>query len=122
MAPYQSNASLRERTAPFPLHPFKDHGDWKMLIGGDFVRGSGAGALQVTNPVTGELLGEAPSGSREDVSDAVTAAKRAYRDRRWSQPERRGEMLFAMPMPFAPASTNSSISRRGSPASLVRNA
>jgi hypothetical protein len=58
------------------MHPFKDHGDWKMLIGGDFVRGSGAAALQITNPATGKVLGEAPSGSKKDVSDAVRAAKR----------------------------------------------
>ena len=79
-----------------PAHPFKDHGDWKMLIGGEFVRGSGPGALHVANPATGELLGEAPSASKEDVSDAVTAAKRAYRDWRWIQPEKRAEMLFAI--------------------------
>jgi acyl-CoA reductase-like NAD-dependent aldehyde dehydrogenase len=78
------------------MHPFKDHGDWKMLIGGDFVRGSGAAALQITNPATGKVLGEVPSGSKKDVSDAVTAAKQTYRDWRWIQPEKRGEMLFAI--------------------------
>ena len=78
-----------------PVHPFKDHGEWKMLIGGEFVRGNGA-TLQVRNPATGEVLGEAPSASREDVSAAVAAAKRAYRSWRWIQPEKRADMLFAI--------------------------
>lgn len=79
-----------------PVHPFKDHGEWKLLIGGEFVRATGAGALQVTNPATGEVLGEAPAGSKDDVAAAVAAAKRAYRDWRWIQPERRADMLFAV--------------------------
>jgi acyl-CoA reductase-like NAD-dependent aldehyde dehydrogenase len=79
-----------------PLHPFKDHGEWRMLIGGELVSGTGVTSLQLRSPATGEILGEAPSGSKEDVSAAVDAAKRAYRDRRWTQPEKRAEMLFAI--------------------------
>lgn len=79
-----------------PVHPFKDHGDWKMLIGGEFVPGTGTSALQVMNPATGEVIGVAPSGSKEDVGAAVAAAKRAYRDWRWIQPEKRAEMLFSI--------------------------
>ncbi len=79
-----------------PVHPFKDHGDWKMLIGGEFVPGTGTSALQVTNPATGDVIGQAPSASKEDVGAAVAAAKRAYRDWRWIQPEKRAEMLFAI--------------------------
>lgn len=78
------------------MHPFKDHGEWKMLIGGEFVRGTGTDALSVRNPATGEVLGEAPSGSKDDVSAAVAAAKHAYRSWRWVEPEKRAQMLFAI--------------------------
>ncbi|MEJ2665784.1 MAG: aldehyde dehydrogenase family protein [Deinococcales bacterium] len=74
-------------------HPFKDRPGWKMLIGGEFVPGGGA-ALEVMNPATGEVLGEAPAASETDVSNAVAAAREAYTTWRWTAPEKRGEMLF----------------------------
>jgi acyl-CoA reductase-like NAD-dependent aldehyde dehydrogenase len=75
-------------------HPFKNRPGWKMLIGGEFVPGGGATALEVMNPATGEVLGEAPAASEADVSNAVAAAREAYRTWRWTAPEKRGEMLF----------------------------
>ncbi|MEJ2289121.1 MAG: aldehyde dehydrogenase family protein [Deinococcales bacterium] len=74
-------------------HPFKDRPGWKMLIGGELVPGGGA-ALEVMNPATGEVLGEAPAASETDVSNAVAAAREAYTTWRWTAPEKRGEMLF----------------------------
>lgn len=75
------------------LHPFKDRTPWKMLIGGELVDGS-AEALEVRNPATGDLLGEAPAASESDVAAAVAAAEDAYRSWRWTAPERRSEMLY----------------------------
>jgi acyl-CoA reductase-like NAD-dependent aldehyde dehydrogenase len=78
------------------VHPFKDHDAWKMLIGGEWVRGKGTTAIEVRNPATGEVLGEAPAAVKEDVSAAVAAAKDAFRTWRWTPPEKRAEMLFAI--------------------------
>ncbi len=75
-------------------HPYKDHATWKMLIGGAFVDGDGTSALEVVNPATGEVLGEAPSASEADVDHAVASARDAYRTWRWVSPEKRGAMLF----------------------------
>ncbi len=75
-------------------HPYKDHATWKMLIGGAFVDGDGSSVLEVMNPATGEVLGEAPAASRADVDHAVASARDAYRTWRWVAPEKRGEMLF----------------------------
>ena len=76
-----------------PMHPFKDRDEWKLFIGGEFVAGN-APSLEIVNPATGELLGEAPAASKEDVADAVAAAKDAYRSWRWTSPEKRGEILY----------------------------
>jgi acyl-CoA reductase-like NAD-dependent aldehyde dehydrogenase len=75
-------------------HPYKDHATWKMLIGGAFVDGDGDAMLEVMNPATGEVLGEAPAATRADVDHAVASARDAYRTWRWVAPEKRGEMLF----------------------------
>jgi acyl-CoA reductase-like NAD-dependent aldehyde dehydrogenase len=77
------------------MHPFRDHADWKMLIGGEFVGGRGA-AVAVRNPATGEVLGEAPAAAKDDVSAAVDAANHAFRTWRWMAPDKRGEMLYAI--------------------------
>jgi len=75
-------------------HPFKDHASWKMLIGGELVPGSAGAPLEVMNPATGEVLGQAPSASESDVADAVAAAEGAFASWRWTLPEKRGEMLY----------------------------
>ena len=74
-------------------HPFKDHGEWKLFIGGEFVPGN-APSIEIINPATGEVLGEAPAASKEDVAAAVAAAKDAFRTWRWTPPEQRGEVLY----------------------------
>ena len=76
-----------------PKHPFTDRDEWKLSIGGEFVPGH-APPLEVVNPATGEVLGEAPTASKEDVAAAVAAANDASRSWRWTTPEQRGERLF----------------------------
>ena len=76
-----------------PTHPFKDRDAWRMFIGGEFVSGN-APPIEVVNPATGELLGEAPAASKHDVADAVMAATEAFRSWRWTAAEQRGEMLY----------------------------
>lgn len=75
-----------------PKHPFTDRDEWKLLIGGEFLPGS-APPIEIMNPATGEVLGEAPAASKEDVAAAVAAAKDASRSWRWTTPEQRAGML-----------------------------
>jgi acyl-CoA reductase-like NAD-dependent aldehyde dehydrogenase len=76
-------------------HPFTDRDQWGMFIGGECVPGN-APRLEIVNPATGEVLGEAPAASKEDVAAAVAAAKEAFRSWRWTTPEQRGEMLYSI--------------------------
>ena len=76
-----------------PRNPFEGRDDWKLFIGGEFVRGN-APMIEVENPATGEVLGETHAASKEDVAAAVAAAKDAFRSWRWTTPEQRGELLY----------------------------
>jgi succinate-semialdehyde dehydrogenase/glutarate-semialdehyde dehydrogenase len=54
----------------------------KMLINGQFVDASDGGVIESVNPTTGEVLGTAPSATREDVNkvlDAANEAKKVWR-------------------------------------------
>lgn len=50
----------------------------KNYIGGKFVPSHAEGKTEIINPATGELLGYAPVGSRQDVDSAVSAAVKAF--------------------------------------------
>lgn len=76
-----------------PKHPFSDRHEWKLFIGGECVPGN-APPIEIVNPATGEVLGEAPSASKQDVAAAVAAAKEASRSWRWTTPEQRAERLY----------------------------
>ncbi|GAA2203545.1 aldehyde dehydrogenase family protein [Sinomonas flava] len=49
-----------------------------MFIDGAYVPARGTGRNPVTDPATGEVWGEVPDGSAEDVDAAVAAARRAF--------------------------------------------
>ena len=74
-------------------HPFADRDEWKLFVGGESVPGN-APPIEIVNPATGEVLGEAHAASKEDVAAAVAAAKDAFGAWRWTMPEQRGEMLY----------------------------
>ena len=48
--------------------------DEQLLIGGNWVDARSGERFDVTNPATGELVGNVPDGSEEDVSAAIDAA------------------------------------------------
>ena len=50
---------------------------WQNYINGRWVDG-GSGRLAVTNPATGEKLAEIALASRQDVDDAVAAARACH--------------------------------------------
>lgn len=58
---------------------------YKLWIDGAWVSGSGRKRLKVENPATGEILASVVDANREDVDKAVSAARTAFYDGRWSR-------------------------------------
>src|SRR5438046_2757723 len=58
--------------------------DYKLLINGELVNGSSGKTVEDIGPATGESIAEVPLSSVEDVDRAVTAAREAFDDGRWS--------------------------------------
>jgi betaine-aldehyde dehydrogenase len=59
--------------------------DYRMFIDGAGVESTSGAWLEVHSPATGELVGRVPAGTEADVDLAVAAARRAFRDGRWSR-------------------------------------
>ncbi len=59
--------------------------DYQMFIDGTSVPSVDGAWLEVLSPATGELVGRVPEGTAGDVDRAVTAARTAFRDGRWSR-------------------------------------
>jgi aldehyde dehydrogenase (NAD+) len=55
----------------------------KIYIGGEWVKSSGSGVLEVINSTTEDVMGRVPEGTAEDVDRAVVAAREAFES--WSQ-------------------------------------
>ncbi len=66
----------------------------KMFIGGKWVDSASEETFSVNNPATGKKIDKAPKGTREDVRNAVDAAKDAFRS--WSEtpPSDRGRIFL----------------------------
>ena len=64
----------------------------------DGPKAKGGGVLEVENPATGEKIAEMVNAGQEDVDAAVTAAKTAFYDGRWSgkTPGERSDILLKM--------------------------
>src|SRR5437763_11729123 len=58
--------------------------DYKLLINGELVSGNSGKTVEDIGPATGESIAEVPLSSEEDVDRAVTAAREAFDDGRWS--------------------------------------
>ena len=54
----------------------------RMVIGGESVDAADGQTFEVVNPATGKVIATAPLGGREDVDRAVTAARKAFDDRK----------------------------------------
>ncbi|MBO2460674.1 aldehyde dehydrogenase family protein [Actinomadura violacea] len=70
-------------------------GDRWTLAGGRWSRGGGDGAFTVTDPATGDPVGEVPVGTAVDVAAAVAAATRAAPGWAATAPAERGAALHA---------------------------
>ncbi len=65
-------------------------------IGGEWIQSSGSDSLEITNPGTGEILGQVPLSSATDVEQAVSAAKDAFKTWRQVPPVVRARHLFRL--------------------------
>ena len=54
----------------------------QMIIGGEAVDAADGQTFELVNPATGEVIGSAPLGGKEDVDRAVDAAATAFEDRK----------------------------------------
>ncbi len=68
----------------------------RMFIGGTWVDALSGRTFEVFDPSSGRVLTEVPRGDVADVDAAVSAARDAFEDRRWSglRPGKRAEILF----------------------------
>jgi aldehyde dehydrogenase (NAD+) len=55
------------------------------LIDGRLVDGAGGGTFENVNPATEEVLGRVADGTREDMLEAVAAARRAFDETGWAE-------------------------------------
>jgi betaine-aldehyde dehydrogenase len=70
----------------------------KLWIDGQWAESKSRERLTVENPATGEKIAEVPNASREDVDAAVSAARVAFYDGRWSRltPSERSLVLWRL--------------------------
>lgn len=66
----------------------------KMLINGEWRDSISGKVFPVHNPATGEVVGEAPLGGKEDVRSAIEAAGEAFADWSARSPRDRSKVLF----------------------------
>jgi|GEM_PF-6226268 len=69
-------------------------GDYTMTIGGKGV--AGATTFDVLNPANEQVIGQAPDASREQLDEAVAAARKAYPAWAATPIAKRKELLLAM--------------------------
>jgi aldehyde dehydrogenase (NAD+) len=69
---------------------------YQLFIGGDWVDGTGAEALDVVSPSTEEVIGRVPQASVTDVERAVASARRAFDEGPWprTRPRERSDTLL----------------------------
>ncbi|MRK20202.1 aldehyde dehydrogenase family protein, partial [Pseudomonas sp. JG-B] len=70
----------------------------RMLIGAKWQDAASGNTMSFRNPATGEILGEVPSATAEDVDRAVQAARQAFDDSAWSRmrPRERQNLLWRL--------------------------
>ncbi|HVC47140.1 MAG TPA: CoA-acylating methylmalonate-semialdehyde dehydrogenase [Terracidiphilus sp.] len=66
------------------------------FIGGRWLATTSSAGIELVNPATGELLGNAPSGSADEVDAAVRAARAAFPAWRATPPGDRIQFLFKL--------------------------
>src|SRR5271170_5641193 len=87
-APAQLHASVQE----FLSRPRK------LLIGGQWVEARSGKTFETYNPATGEVLAHVAEGDRDDIDQAVAAARKAFETGPWPDmsPSERGRLLWKL--------------------------
>jgi len=69
---------------------------WPMLIGGEWVQARSGQVIDVFDPGTEELIGQAPRAAGEDVDAAVAAARAAFDTGKWLKipPQERAQIIW----------------------------
>src|SRR4030067_3357423 len=75
--------------------PVKGVKEVKNYINGEWVDSKGK-RVDVVNPATGNVIGTCPISTREEINEAVEAAKAAFPDWRRTTPLARSRILFRM--------------------------
>ncbi len=67
----------------------------QLFIGGKWVPAASRETFAVTNPATGEVVGQVAEGDKEDIDRAVKAARRAFESGPWATmtPSERGKLI-----------------------------
>ncbi|MEY3031020.1 MAG: NAD-dependent succinate-semialdehyde dehydrogenase [Ilumatobacteraceae bacterium] len=66
-----------------------------MFIDGEWCEAASGGRFEVTDPATGEVIGDAPDGTAEDAVRAVEAADRAFAAWSTTTAKERADLLYA---------------------------
>jgi acyl-CoA reductase-like NAD-dependent aldehyde dehydrogenase len=69
---------------------------WPILVGGEFRAARSGATIDVINPASGEVIGTIPRGGREDIDDAVRAARDAFESWRHTNPLERAKRVLAL--------------------------
>src|SRR5688572_11279321 len=56
----------------------------RLLIDGELRSAAGSGTFEVLNPADGTVLGKVADAGREDMLDAIGAARRAFEETDWA--------------------------------------
>src|SRR5699024_8452891 len=69
-----------------------------MYINGAWTKGKSNQAIDVYNPANGKKIATIPRGQKEDINEAVSAARAAFNHADWKsvKPYERGEILFSI--------------------------
>ncbi len=74
----------------------KHYGKARNYVDGEWVESSSTRALPVENPATGEIIGEVPMSTTEEVDEAVAAAHEAFEEWRETPPHIRVQPLYRL--------------------------
>ncbi len=68
----------------------------KFFVNGKWTAGGSTETFEIRNPATGEVIGRVPRASKNDVREAVEAARKAFEARSWRDMEqtKRGKLLM----------------------------
>jgi phenylacetaldehyde dehydrogenase len=101
LATTKKKAQMATTAAPVQLHRSVQEflsQPKKLLIGGQWVDAQSGKTFATYNPATGDVLAHVAEGDRQDVNQAVAAARKAFESGRWPDmsPAERGRLLWKL--------------------------